>query len=61
MKRLSITIYKAKDGYRWRMKRGADVVAESGEGYKRLIDLRTTLNNLIESIQTRLYKIENKY
>ena len=27
------SVYKAKDGYRWRIVAGSDIVAESGEGY----------------------------
>lgn len=33
------TVYKAKDGYRWRLKtRNGRIVAESGEAYTRRAD-----------------------
>jgi uncharacterized protein YegP (UPF0339 family) len=37
--------------WRWRMKRGKNIVADSGEGYTKLGKLKTTLENIIESIQ----------
>ena len=44
------SIYKAKDGWRWRMKRGGKIIAESGEAYSRPRSLRITLHGLIRSI-----------
>jgi len=33
------------------MKRGANIVADSGESYKKLAKLKKTLNNILDSIQ----------
>ncbi len=48
--KLKIKVWKAKDGYRWNMKRCGRIVAESGEGYKRIHSCTTALSNLIRSI-----------
>ena len=43
--------YKAKDGIRWRIKhRNGNIVAEGGEGYKRLSSARNSLHRLVNAI-----------
>lgn len=43
-----LTIYRdAKSEYRWQVRSKGRIVAESGEGYKRLNSLRATLVNLL--------------
>jgi uncharacterized protein YegP (UPF0339 family) len=48
-----ITIYKAKDDWRWRAIRGGRVVAESGEGYKERRKCVASLVNLINSFKSK--------
>lgn len=51
MKRpLIIQIYRARDGWRWRMRRSGRIVAESGEAYRRPGSLRHSLRGLITAI-----------
>ena len=49
----TIEVYQDQVGgeWRWRMKRGANIVADSGESYKKLAKLKKTLNNILDSIQ----------
>lgn len=58
MKNTEIKIYKAKDGWRWRMIRSNRIVADSGESYKRKSSLRKSLNNLLVSIGLECYTID---
>lgn len=44
------TLYKSKDGWRWRFIRGGRIVAHSGEGYSEKRKARQSLENLIDSV-----------
>lgn len=46
---IHVYIYKAKDGWRWRMIRSGRIIAESGEGYKRRSSCKRTVKNLIDA------------
>lgn len=47
-----LVIYRdKKKELRWRMKRNGRIVAESGEGYKRLRSLEKSLTNLLGDIR----------
>jgi Domain of unknown function (DUF1508). len=48
--KIQVIIYKAKDGFRWHMKRSGRIIAESGEGYTRLSSVKRIVKSLIESI-----------
>ena len=48
--KLHINIWKAKDGFRWNMKRSGRIVAESGEAYCRLKTCTTAIENIIHCI-----------
>ncbi len=51
--KLKITVWKdRKSEYRWNMKRCGRIVAESGEGYKRLKGCDSALQHIIDSIQS---------
>lgn len=52
MKNTKIIIYRdGKKEYRWRIKRYGRIVAESGEGYKRLRSLEKSLTDLLGDIR----------
>ncbi len=48
--KLKITVWKARDGFRWHMKRCGRIVAESGEGYKRIKSCGASLQRIIDCI-----------
>lgn len=54
---LQITVFKAKDGWRWHAKRCGRIVAEGGEAYHRQATLRRTLVRFVESLQDGAYVI----
>ena len=53
--KLKINVWKSRDGFRWNMKRCGRIVAESGEGYKRINSCTTALTNIMKSLQTFNY------
>jgi len=55
--KIKINIWKAKDGYRWNMKRSGRIIAESGEAYARVASLKRTLVNLLNCIESVDYDI----
>jgi len=57
MRSITAQIWKAKDGWRWHMKRSGRIIAESGEGYKRPSGARKTLEHIINAIQAGAIKI----
>ncbi len=54
--KLKIKVWKAKDGFRWRMNRCGRIVAESGEGYKRVQSCTKSLCNIIKSLAALDYE-----
>lgn len=57
-KLIIITVFKAKGGFRWHMKRAGRIIAESGEGYKRHGSCFKTLKNLLDGIAGCRYEFE---
>ncbi len=57
--KLKIKAWKAKDGYRWHMKRCGRIVAESGEGYKRASSCTNSLCSIMKCISTLNYSWVN--
>lgn len=57
--KLKIHVWKAKDGFRWHMKRCGRIVAESGEGYKRVSSCTKTICNIIKCITKLDYEWED--
>ena len=55
--KIKINIWKAKDGYRWHMKRSGRIIAESGEGYARIASLKKTLIHLMNAFASEDYDI----
>mgnify|MGYP001579717041 CR=1 FL=1 len=53
--KLKIKVWKSKDGFRWSMKRCGRIVAESGEGYKRIRSCGAALQHIIDSLATMNY------
>ena len=60
MSKTSISVYKAKDGLRWRMKRAGRIVADSGQGYSRYKSLERSLLRLIDSFKKEQYVVSYK-
>lgn len=50
---LVFTVYHAKDGYRWRAKRGGRIVAESGEAYTRRSDAEQAVSRFCKALEHR--------
>lgn len=51
MKRAKVTIYKAKDGWRWRLQAGNNrIIAEGGEAYTRQRDVYRALAAVSEAM-----------
>ena len=54
--RIKVTVWKAKDGWRWNMKRSGCIIAESGEAYRLRSGLYKTLDAMLNAIvDGRLY------
>ena len=54
-------IYKAKDGIRWRAQHSnGQIVAESGEAYKRKAGCRTSLRRFISAVANLEYEVVDK-
>ena len=57
--KLKINVWKDKKGqYRWNMKRCGRIVAESGEGYKRMKSCIVSLQHIIDSIALMNYVLD---
>jgi len=56
-----IKVYRAKDGFRWRAKRGSRIVAEGGEAYHRKAGLLKSLKALLASVRDGKYEIAADY
>jgi len=54
--KLKINVWKARDGYRWNMKRCGRIVAESGEGYKRVKSCTNAVCQIISCIGALNYE-----
>ena len=55
--KLKLTVWKDKKGeFRWHAKRAGRIVAESGEGYKRVQACTKALCNMIRSIEALNYE-----
>lgn len=54
---LTFSIYRGKDGFRWRAKRKGRIVAEGGEAYLRKPSLLKTVNNFLKAIKAGKYEI----
>lgn len=54
---LKIEVWKARDGWRWRIWRSGQIVAESGESYVRKSGCKRTLFHLIDSLAIRSFKL----
>lgn len=48
---LRFMVYQAKDGWRWRAKRGGRIVADGGEAYSRRSGAFRALWNFIHAVQ----------
>ncbi len=48
--KLKIKVWKSRDGYRWNMTRCGRIVAESGEGYKRVSSCTNALCQILKCI-----------
>lgn len=48
---VKVTVYKAKDGWRWRMERGGRIVADSGEAYTERAHCKRAVSRLLEAIR----------
>ncbi len=53
--KMKITVWKARDGFRWHFKRCGRIVAESGEGYKRMGACTKSLSSIIACIEGENY------
>lgn len=53
-----VTIYKAKDGWRWRALRGGRIVANGGESYTAKDKLTKSLDNFFASIANGSVKLK---
>lgn len=49
--KIKIHVFKAKDGWRWHMKRSGRIIAESGEGYVHRAGCKRSLTNLLVSVE----------
>jgi hypothetical protein len=49
--RIHIQVWSARDGWRWRMTRGSNIVAESGEAYSRRQHAVRALTRLQEALR----------
>jgi uncharacterized protein YegP (UPF0339 family) len=51
--KVKVIIYRDRKGeYRWRMKRGGRIVADSGEGYVRLSGAVRAVSRLVSALKT---------
>jgi uncharacterized protein YegP (UPF0339 family) len=51
--KVKVIIYRDRKGeYRWRMKRGGRIVADSGEGYVRLSGAVRAVSRLVSALNT---------
>lgn len=56
--KLLVQIYKDNARkWRWRMKRCGRILADSGEGYRRLADLQRAMTHMIESLASDNYEL----
>jgi uncharacterized protein YegP (UPF0339 family) len=60
-RRYIITVYKAKDGHRWRITaHNGKIVAESGEAYERPSGAKKSVKQLLTIVERGLYDIEGE-
>jgi uncharacterized protein YegP (UPF0339 family) len=51
--KIKVIIYRDRKGeYRWHMKRGGRIVADSGEGYVRLSGAERAVSRLVSALKT---------
>ena len=55
---VKVKVYKAKDGWRWQMKRGGRIVADSGEAYTERGHCKRAVNSLLEAIRMQKWVLE---
>lgn len=59
---MKFNIYKAKDGWRWNIKRAGRIVADSGEAYTRRYDCRKALASVISGVTRKFpYPATTRY
>lgn len=60
-KPVTIRVYKAKDGWRWRMRHGnAKIIADSGQAYTRKADASTAASKMVNAIQAGMVIIDER-
>lgn len=52
------TLYRAKDGFRWRAKRAGRIVAESGESYVRREKIERSLRRFVRSMRAGAFTLD---
>jgi uncharacterized protein YegP (UPF0339 family) len=55
---LKITVYEAKDGWRWHAKRSGRIVAESGEAYVKRSTCKRIISGLLEAIRMQRWILD---
>lgn len=55
---LTFTVYQAKDGWRWRAKRGGRIVADGGEAYTRRSGAARAVTRFCEAIAGKTFRID---
>lgn len=55
---IKVRVYKARDGWRWNMKRGGRIVAESGESYTERAHCKRAVKSILEAIRLQKWVLE---
>lgn len=58
--KLRVEIYKARDGWRWRIRRSGRILADSGEAYTRRFDCQKAITRIADSFRRGLWDFGSK-